>query len=64
MRVMRRIEGVTRLDKIRSDKKWDLRQEGVLDLVKGRQQRWKQRLEEMDDRRITKRVYDNEIAGR
>ena len=65
MRIMRRIEGVTKLDKIRNvDLRDRLKQEGVLDLVKGRQQRWKQRLEEMDDRRITKRVYDNEIAGR
>ena len=36
----------------------------MLNLVKRRQQRWKQRLEEMDDSRITKRVYDGEIAGR
>ena len=65
MRIMRRIEGVTKLDKIRNvDLRDRLKQGGVLDLVKGRQQRWKQRLEEMDDRRITKRVYDNEIAGR
>ena len=65
MRVMRRIEGVTRLDRIRNvDLRDRLKQEGVLDLVKRRQQRWKQRLEEMDDSRITKRVYDGEIAGR
>ena len=56
---------MTKLDKIRNvDLRDRLKQEGVLDLVKGRQQRWKQRLEEMDDRRITKRVYDNEIARR
>ena len=65
MRVMRRIEGVTRVDRIRNvDLRDRLKQEGVLDLVKRRQQRWKQRLEEMDDSRITKRVYDGEIAGR
>ena len=65
MRVMRRIEGVTRLDRIRNvDLRDRMKQEGVLDLVKRRQQRWKQRLEEMDDSRITKRVYDGEIAGR
>ena len=65
MRVMRRIEGVTRLDRIRNvDLRDRLKQEGVLDLVKRRQQRWKQRLEEMDDSRIKKRVYDGEIAGR
>ena len=64
MRIMRCIERVTRLDKIRNVDRDGQKQEGVLDLVKGRQQRWKQRLEEMDDRRITKRVYDGEIAGR
>ena len=56
---------MTRLDRIRNvDLRDRLKQEGVLDLVKRRQQRWKQRLEEMDDSRITKRVYDGEIAGR
>ena len=41
-----------------------LRQEGVLDLVKRRQQNWKQRLEEMSSSGVIKIVYDGEIPGR
>ena len=53
------------LDKVRNvDVRDRLKQEGVLELVKGRQQKRKQRLEKMDDRRITERVYYGEIAGR
>lgn len=65
MRVLRRIEGVTRLDRIRNvDIKGRLRQEGVVDIVRRRQQNWKQRLEEMDSDRVTKKVYDGEIPGK
>ena len=38
--------------------------EGVLDLVKGQQQRWKWRLEEMDASRVTRRVYYGKVAGK
>ena len=42
------------MDEVRNvDLRDRLKQEGVLQLVKVRQQRWKQRLEEMNDRRIT-----------
>lgn len=65
MRMMRQIEGMTRLDKIRNvDLRNRLKQGGVLDMVKGRQHTWKQRLEKMDDSRITRSVYVGEVAGR
>ena len=48
MRVLRWIEGVSRLERIRNvDLRGRLRQEGVLNRVNRRQQKWKQRLEEM-----------------
>ena len=46
MNVLRRIEGVSRLDRVKNvrDK---LRQEGVLNMVKSRQEKWMIRMEEM-----------------
>ena len=41
-----------------------LRQEGVLDLENGWQQKWKQRLDEMSSSRVTKIVYDGEVPGK
>ena len=46
MRVIRRIEGVSRLDRVRNDYLRDrLKQERVLDAVKKQEQKWKQRVE-------------------
>ena len=65
MRVLRWIEGVSRLERIRNvDLRGRLRQKGVLDLVNRRQQKWKQRLEEMSNGRVTKMVYDGEVPGK
>ena len=48
MNVLRRIEGVSRLDRVRNeDVREKLQQEGVLDMVKSRQEKWKIRMEEM-----------------
>ena len=41
-----------------------MRQEGVLDLVNRRQQKWNQRLEEMSSGRVMKIVYYGEVPGR
>ena len=65
MRVLRRIEGVSRLDRVRNvDLRGRLKQEGVLDMVKKWQQNWKQRVEEMSTNRVIKKIYDGEISGR
>ena len=65
MRALRRIEGVSRMDRVRNvDIRGRLKQEGVLDVVKKRQQNWKQKVEEMSNNRVTKKIYDGEIAGR
>ena len=46
MRVIRRIEGVSRLDRVRNVNLRDrLKQERVLDAVKKQKQKWKQRVE-------------------
>ena len=61
---VRKIEGVSRLDRVRNvDLRGRLKQEGVLYTVKKRQQNWKQRVEEMSTKRMTKKIYDGEIPG-
>ena len=61
--VLRRIEGVSRVDKVRNEDIW-LRQEGILDVVRRRQEEWKDRLEEMNDDRTTKKVFKRKLKGR
>ena len=59
MRASRRIEGVCRMDRVRDvDIRGRLKQEVVLDMVKKRQQNWKQKVEEMSNNRVTKKIYD------
>ena len=56
---------MSRLDSARNvDIKEKLRQEGVLDMVKSRQEKWKIRMEEMHLERITKRIYVGEMQGK
>ena len=38
-------------------------QEGILDVVWKRQEKWKNRLEEMNDDRTTKKVFKGELEG-
>ena len=57
MNLLRRIEGVNRLDRVRNvDIRERLTQEGVLDHVKRRQESWKGSLEEMNSEKTTKKV--------
>ena len=56
MRALRRIEGVSRMNRVRNvDIRGRLKQEGVLDMVKKQQQNWKQKVEEMSNNRVIKR---------
>ena len=65
MRVLRRREGVSSVDRISNvDLRDRLKQEGVLDYVRRRQQNWKQRLEEMSSSRVTKKVLNGKIPGK
>ena len=62
---IRRIEGVSRMDRVRNvNIRGRLKQEGVLDMVKKRQQNWKQKVEEISNNRVTKKIYDGEIPGK
>ncbi len=41
-----------------------LRQEGVMDIVKKKQRRWKAKMEEMNGDHLVKQVYEEEVTGR
>ena len=65
MLCLRRIEGVSRIDRVRNaDIRESLGQVAVVDMMKDRQMRWKEKLEGMDDDRLVKQVYEGDIAGR
>ena len=62
MNVLRRFEGMSRLGRARNlDIREKLRQEGVLDIVKSRQEKWKIRMEEMSLERTTKKIFVGEM---
>lgn len=65
MMFLRRVEGVTRLDKVRNeDVRRSLGQEAVMNIVKKKQWRWKVKMEEMNGDRLVKQVYEEEVTGR
>ena len=52
------------MDRVRNvDNRARLKQDGVLDMVKKRQQNWKQKVEDMSNNTVTKKIY-GEIPGR
>ena len=65
MNVLKRIEGVSRLVRVRNvDIREKLRQEGGLDMVKSRQEKWKIRMEEMSLERTTKKIFVAKMEGK
>ena len=65
MMFLRRVEGVTRMDRVRNEAvRRSLGQEAVLDIVKEKQRRWKVKVEEMDGDRLVKQVYEEEMTGK
>ena len=65
MMCLRRIEGVSRLDRMRNeDIRQSLGQVAVLDMMKDRQMRWKEKLERMDGSRLVKQVYEGDVVGK
>ena len=65
MMCLRRIEGVSRLDRLRNeDIRQSLGQVVVVDMMKGRQMRWKEKLERMDGSRLVKQVYEGDVVGK
>ena len=62
---LRRIEGVSRVDRVRNERiRHSLGQVAVVDMMKDRQFRYKEKLEGMDGGRLVKQVYEGDIAGR
>ena len=58
-------ESVSRADKVRNDDvRLRLGQVGILELVRRRQEKWLNRLERMQDDRMTKKVFIGEIEGK
>ena len=58
MRYLRRVQEVSRLDRVRNEGVQQvLKQDAVLDVVKAKQNAWREKLEKMDDERQEKRVY-------
>ena len=65
MRVLQRMVGVCRVDRVRNvDIRLRLGQEGILDVAKRIQDKWKKRLEEMNDDRTKKKVFKGELEGK
>ena len=65
MAYLRRVVGVTRSDRVRNaDVRETVNQEGVMEKVRGKQRAWKEKLEQMEDDRLVKKVYTEEIAGK
>ena len=63
MRVLQRIEGVNKVDRVRNEViRERLGQKGILDLVKRRQDKWLMRLQEMKNDR-TRREEDHREDG-
>ena len=65
MSVPRRIQGVSRMDRVRNeDSRQQLGQEGILHLIRRRQENWKCRADEMNSSRNTKKVNVGVMEGR
>ena len=65
MRYLRKVEGVTRLDRMRSDDiRERLRQEGIIDTVIRKKKQWMKKIEEMSEESLVKSVYTEELPGK
>ena len=65
MNVLRRIEGVSRLDGVRNeDIRERLCQASVLDIVKTRLEKWKAGIEEMNRERTTRKIFEGKMEGK
>ena len=65
MMSLRRVEGVTRKDRVRNEEaRKALGQEAVMDIAKEKQRKWKDKVEAMSEERIVKKVYMDEARGR
>ena len=62
--MLQRIERVYKVDRVRNEVIRERQgQEGILDLVKRRQEKWLMRLQEMNNDRTTKEVFTGDLEG-
>ena len=65
MRYLRRVEGVTKLDRVRNeDIRQRLKQKAVVEVAQKKQSVWKQKVDGMEGARLVVRVYSEEVTGR
>ena len=65
MRFLRRVEGLTKLDRVRNvDIRQRLQQKAAVEAVKTKQRAWKVKVDGMDEGRLVKRVYSEKVIGR
>ena len=65
MRYLKKVEGVTRMDRMSSDDIGErLMQEDVLDTVLRKKKQWLKKIEEMSEERLARRVYMEEMPGK
>ena len=65
MMCLRRVQGLTRMDRVRNEEVREaLGQEAVIEMVKEKQRKWKAKLEQMRDNRLVKIVYEEEAKGK
>ena len=65
MRVLRRIEGVNRMDRVRNeDIRQRLGQEDIVQVIRRRQENWKCKIDNMNSNRTTKKVFVGVMEGR
>ena len=65
MACLRRVAGVMRLDRVGNDDNHEaMGQRGVVDMMKERQRRWKEKLEGMNGGRMVKQVYEGGAVGK
>ena len=65
MRVLRRIKGVNRMDRVRNeDIRQRLGQEDIVQVIRRRQENWKCKIDNMNSNRTTKKVIVGVMEGR
>ena len=65
MAYMRRVVGVTRIDRVRNvDVREAVNQEEVMEKVRRKQRAWKEKLEQMEDGRLVKKCTLRKLQGK
>ena len=65
MRYLRRVEGVTRMDRLTNeDIRRRLEVEAVLEVTDRKKKEWRKKIEEMPQERLVRRVFEEEVCGK